>query len=161
MRSMLIALIAATAAGCGASIDLNPLGNCSMQVTLNGTSQTVTCLAGGVSGSTNGVSISMNGTSPDVGSAQFAISLASAPTARTYNAPDVTGAGGAITMKSGNAQWAQGQGQGTFQVILTSVTAIGTQQGSTGYAVRGSASVTLAPVPGTGATGNATITATF
>ena len=162
MRSLPIALIAA-AAGCGSSIDLSSgLGSCSMQVTVKGgAAQSVSCIAEGVSGSTHAVNISMTGSLPDVSAAGLLITLAAPPTAGTYGPANVADSGGTVALKNTNAKWVESQNQGSFQVVLTTVTAVGTQQGGTAYALRGSMTATLLPQPGTAASGNATISASF
>src|SRR2546421_11968081 len=86
MRRGLATIVTAVLAACGSSVDLSQ--NCSMKVSVNGGAQeTVQCFAAGASapGTGNAVTISMTGTLPDIQVAQFAMTLPSAPTTRTYS----------------------------------------------------------------------------
>ena len=134
-----------------------------MKVSVNGGAQeTVQCFAAGATtaGTSNAVSISMTSALPDIQAAQFAMTLPSAPSQRTYAAAaDVNTAAGQVRTAT-NALYVQSNpgAIGSFSVVLTSVTGAssGTQ---TAYFLHGSATLTL--VGQSGAAGNATITATF
>jgi len=131
-----------------------------MKVSVNGGAQeTVQCFAAGASapGTGNAVSISMTGALADVQVAQFAMTLPSAPTTRTYGAADVSSAAGQVRTAT-NALYVQSNPAiGSFSVVLTSVTGA-SSGGQTAYFLHGSATLTLV---GQGAPGNATVTATF
>ena len=150
--------VAAAAAACGSNLDFN----CSMNVTVNGGAPaTMSCLAAGASmpGFGNAVTISMNVSSPGIQVAQFAMTLPSPPSVRTYGAADVSDAFGQVQTSTG-AMYSQSSvgSLGSFSVTLTGVSAA-PANGGTAYFLHGTATVTLpgqSPAPGT-----ATITATF
>ncbi len=152
--------VAVAAAACGSSIDLGQ--NCSMKVSVNGGAQeTVSCFAAGAfaPGTGNAVSIAMMGALADVQAAEFAMTLPSAPTARTYGAADVTTSIGQVqTTAAALYSQSKAGSVGTFSVVLTSVNGV-TANGQTAYFLHGTATVTLAGQ--SGAPGTATITATF
>jgi len=161
-RALLSAVAAAAAAGaaCGSTVDLGQ--NCSMKVSVNGgAQQTVSCFAAGAFAPSTGnaVSIAMTGALADVQAAQFAMTLPSAPSARTYGAADVSTAVGQV-QTAGGALYLQNKfgSIGTFSVVLTNVSSA-SANGQTAYFLHGSATVTLAGQ--SGAPGTATITATF
>jgi hypothetical protein len=152
--------VAAAAAACGSSFDLSQ--SCSMNVSVNGGApSTVDCFAAGATapGTGNAVSMAMTGALPNVQGAQFAMTLPSAPTARTYGAADVTAAAGQVQTTAGALYSQSNVGSlGSFSVVLTSVSSA-SANGQTAYFLHGSATVTL--VGQSGAPGTATITATF
>jgi hypothetical protein len=159
MRRALMIAVAAAATACGSSLDFSQ--NCSMKVAVNGSpEQTVTCFAAGaVTSSGNAVSLAMTGTLPDVDVAQFAITLPSPPSARTYGAADVNDSGGQVQTTAGALYRQSKTGSiGSFSVVLTSVNAF-TAEGQTAYFIHGTATVTL--MGQSGAPGTATMTATF
>ena len=158
MTRRLAIAVAAAVTACGSGVDLSQ--SCSMKVSVNGGAQeTVQCFAAGASapGTGNAVSISMTGALADVQVAQFAMTLPSAPTTRTYGAADVSSAAGQVRTAT-NALYVQSNPAiGSFSVVLTSVTGA-SSGGQTAYFLHGSATLTLV---GQGAPGNATVTATF
>ncbi len=150
--------VAAAAAACGTNLDFN----CSMNVTVNGGAPaTMSCLAAGATtpGIGNAVTISMNGPSSGIQTAQFAMTLPSPPSVRTYGAADVSAAFGQVQTSTGAVYSQSSAGSlGSFSVTLTGVSAA-SGNGGTAYFLHGTATVTLSgqsPAPGT-----ATITATF
>jgi hypothetical protein len=150
--------VAAAAAACGSNMDFS----CSMNVAVNsGAPAAVSCLAAGAStpGIGNAVTISMNGSSPGIQGAQFAMTLPSPPSVRTYGAADVSNAFGQVQTSTG-AMYSQSSvgSLGSFSVTLTGVNAAPTN-GGTAYFLHGTATVTLAAQ--SPATGTATIAATF
>jgi hypothetical protein len=160
MRSVTALAAAVAVTACGSSPDLSQ--NCSMKVSVNGgVQETVSCLAAGAftPGTGNAVSIGMTGAVPDLQAAQFGITLASAPSVRTYTATDVNSSIGQVRTAAG-ALYVQTKtpSAGTFSVVLTSVDAL-SANGQTAYFLHGSATVTLAGQ--SGAPGTATLTATF
>jgi len=154
------AVVAASAAACGSSVDLSQ--SCSMNVSVNGgAQQTVSCFAAGAfaPGTGNAVSIAMTGALANVQAAQFGMTLPSAPSARTYAAADVTTSVGQVQTTAGALYTQSKAGTiGTFSVVLTSVNGV-SANGQTAYFLHGTATVTLAGQ--SGAPGTATITATF
>src|SRR5207302_3969920 len=72
-------------------------------------SDLVSCIAEGVSGSTNAVNISMTGSLPDVSAAGLLITLAATPTAGTYGPANVADSGGTVALKNTNAKWVESQ----------------------------------------------------
>jgi len=133
-----------------------------MNLSVNGgPQQAVSCFAAGAAApaSGNAVSILMTGTLPNVQSAQFGITLPSAPSQGTYTSANVTTSIGQVQTAAG-ALYVQSKSPstGTFSVVLTDVTSA-SQNGQTAYFLHGSATVTL--MGQSGAPGTATITATF
>lgn len=159
MNRTLAIIVAAAALSCGSSTDFSQ--SCSMSITVNGgPQQTVNCFAAGaLTPSGNAVSIAMNGSLPGVQLAQFAMTLSSAPTARTYLATDVTDAFGDLQTTAGAFYSQSKTGPvGSFSVALSSVNGV-SANGQTAYFIHGTATVTL--VGQGGAAGSATMTATF
>jgi len=166
MRRVLVSAVAAAAAAaaaCGSSVDLSQ--NCSMNVSVNGgAQQTVSCFAAGAFAPSTGnaVSIAMTGALASVQAAQFAMTLPSAPSVRTYTATgaEVTASAGQVQTTAGALYTQSKAGTvGTFSVVLTSVNGV-SANGQTAYFLHGTATVTLAG-QGTAAPSTATITATF
>ena len=161
MRRALAIALAGAAMSCGSSVDISQ--NCSMKLSVNGgAQQTVQCFAAGATtaGTSNAVSISMTSALPDIQAAQFAMTLPSAPSQRTYAAAaDVNTAAGQVRTAT-NALYVQTTPGtvGTFSVLLTSVSAVSSGS-DTAYFLHGSATVTL--VGQSGAPGTATLIATF
>src|SRR6267143_3684095 len=128
MRRALLSAVAAaaSAAACGSSIDLGQ--SCNMNVSVNGgAQQTVSCFAAGAfaPGTGNAVSIAMTGALAGVQAAQFAMTLPSAPSVRTYGAADVnTSVGQVQTMAGALYTQSKAPSIGTFSVVLTSVNAV-------------------------------------
>jgi len=163
MRRVLVsAVAAAAAAACGSGVDLSQ--NCSMNVSVNGgAQQTVSCFAAGAFAPSTGnaVSIAMTGALASVQAAQFAMTLPSAPSVRTYTATgaEVTASAGQVQTTGALYTQSKAGAVGTFSVVLTSVNGV-SANGQTAYFLHGTATVTLAG-QGTAAPSTATITATF
>ncbi len=165
MNRVLVSALAAAAvaaAACGSSVDLSQ--NCSMNISVNGgAQQSVSCFAAGAFAPSTGnaVSIAMTGALANVQDAQFAMTLPSAPSVRTYTATgaEVTAAAGQLHTATGALYTQSKAGSvGTFSVVLTSVNGV-SANGQTAYFLHGTATITLAGQ--SGAPGAATITATF
>lgn len=157
MKRALVIAAAAAAVSCGSNNDVS----CAMNLSLSGGAQeSVACFAAGaltVSG--NAVSILMNGSLPDVQLAQFAMTLSSPPTTRTYGAADVNDAFASVQTTTGVSYSQSKVGSvGTFSVTLTSVNSA-SANGQTAYFIHGNATVNLVRQGGTA--GTATMTATF
>ncbi len=155
MRKALTIAVAVAASACGSNVV------CSMKVAVNGGPQeTVECFAAGAqTPSGSAVSLAMTGTLPDIQVAEFAISLSSAPSARTYGSADVSDSGGQV-QTTASAHYVQSKtgAVGSFSVALTDVSPV-SANGQTAYFIHGTATVTLTGQ--SGAPGTATITATF
>ncbi|HZX93384.1 MAG TPA: hypothetical protein VFE90_02635 [Myxococcales bacterium] len=172
MRVLAIAVLAAT--GCGAAADLlNGQGNCTAAVTGAVALPNVSCIASAgtdSNGSGNGA-VAFNFTNPSGYQLVVGVGFSGAPAVKTYSNTDSGAKSGVEVIQNGSAQtWAALAGQpGANQGSYTlSITSLGSQvnnpdggPGSVFLTVHGTLNATLPAITGTGASGTATMTATF
>jgi hypothetical protein len=163
MERLLLAAVFLSACGSGGSGASKESRNCAMQIVVNGQAPvSAPCLAGATSGGVNSVNLLLSTVNPVLESVVVNLYPPSAPRQGVYALGDMRRYHAFIEMKAlGPRWWLNQPDPGTLQVTIASLELIDSKPGLDSFAIHGTLSISLRPMENSGASGDASITASF